>query len=352
MKLLSVSEDDIKTAARALARGALVAFPTETVYGLGADAFNEAALARVFEVKRRPRFDPLIIHIAALDGAFRIVCPESLFMEDRFRVLAARFWPGPLTLILPKAPAVPDLATSGLPTAAIRFPDHPAARSLIALSGGAVAAPSANLFGRLSPTRAAHVQEQLGEAIDYLIDGGNAAVGVESTVLDLSAAEPRILRPGGVSREEIEAVIGPVAVGGSGAHPASPGMMKSHYAPNTPLALYGAADMAALPYRDGAGYVFFSGKTRAAWEIHTARETRAARKLCAKAPNVRTLSEAGNGAEAAARLFSVLHEMDRGGFTVIHAEAAPPFGLGPAINDRLMRAAQTPPGSADVFTRE
>ncbi|MFP3041302.1 threonylcarbamoyl-AMP synthase [Treponema primitia] len=344
MQLLSTAEADIRRAAEALKAGLLVAFPTETVYGLGADAFNTAALARVFAVKGRPHFDPLIIHIAALEFLDRLADLSALNPELREKValLADQLWPGPLTLILPKRPSVPDLATSGLPTAAIRFPNHPAAQSLIRLSTGAVAAPSANLFGRLSPTRAEHVRDQLGEKVDFIIDGGRTVVGVESTVLDLSGGSgiPRILRPGGVSREAIETLIGEVAFPGlAGGHTGdqtveAPGQLKSHYAPRTPLSLHSPEIMAALPYTPGEIYLFFSPATRDPW---LAEQTR--RGAAPPPDSVRVLSPCSSTQEAASNLFDLLHEMDRLNASRIRAEEAPLVELGPAINDRLFRAA-------------
>jgi L-threonylcarbamoyladenylate synthase len=340
MKIFSASTGEItpgiRTAAEALRSGLLAAFPTETVYGLGADCFNPAALARVFEVKGRPRFDPLIVHIAERDALDNVADAALLDAEGRrhLELLVRRFWPGPLTLVLPKRAAVPDLATSGLPTVAVRLPAHPAARNLIRLSTGAVAAPSANPFGYLSPTRAEHVRDQLGDTVDYILDGGPCAVGVESTVLDLCAGEKRILRPGGVSREDLEAVIGPVSgigtLSGGGAHPRSPGQLKSHYAPETPLSVYSRDALIALPYEAGEARLFFDAASRDAW-------------LGAFRPPVPkggapVLSEAGNLAEAAARLFELLHELDGLGASRIRAELVPDRGLGPAINDRLVRA--------------
>jgi L-threonylcarbamoyladenylate synthase len=377
---LTADDGGLATAAAALRDGLLVAFPTETVYGLGADAFNNAALARVFEAKGRPRFDPLIVHIASLDAVGRVARPEALSPEARarFELVAARLWPGPLTLILPKRAEVPDLATSGLPTVAVRFPAHPVAQRLIALSTGAVAAPSANLFGRLSPTSAAHVRNQLGEKVDFIIDGGPSQVGVESTVLDLCADPVRILRPGGTSREMIEALIALCepdnriivdSKSSAAEMPNSPGMLKSHYAPKTPLLLHDEADMA--PYERDAGYLFFSARNRDAWlaahgptlaahgptlaapgPTHVALThaalgpANAAQSLSADEPichtetfNVRALSTSGSTVEAAANLFAALHQMDALGLARIHAERAPDTGLGPAINDRLERAA-------------
>jgi L-threonylcarbamoyladenylate synthase len=333
----------LKTAAEIILAGGLAAFPTETVYGLGGDAFNNAALARIFEAKGRPRFDPLIIHIADLEGLDRIARLEALDGEARNKlgILCENLWPGPLTLILPKRPLVPDLATSGLPTAAVRLPSHPAARELIRLSTGAVAAPRANPFGRLSPTRAEHVLEGLGDKVDIILDGGRCGVGLESTVLDLSGGGemPRILRPGGVSRERIEALIGSVyaprtasgaAPAGSPERPLSPGQLVSHYAPGTPLFLHPPAEMIRLAPKDGEGFLFFDDSSRNRWAAGTALINSA---------NVRVLSAAGNTVEAAANLFETLHDMDRLGLRLIHAEKVPDEGLGPAINDRLGRAA-------------
>jgi L-threonylcarbamoyladenylate synthase len=333
--MLSVSDTDIALAAEALKAGALVAFPTETVYGLGADGFNPAALARVFEVKNRPRFDPLIIHIARIAELGLVADLDALGGEARkkTRILCGSLWPGPLTLILPKQQEVPELATAGLATVAVRLPDHPAARKLIALSTGAVAAPSANPFGRLSPTRAEHVRDQLGDRVDLILDGGRTRVGLESTVLDMTGPFPRILRPGGVPRERIEALIGPVAIpeGNPSGPVSAPGQLKSHYAPRTPLTLHGSPEMAALEYETGTGRLFFQGASRDRWLRNISG--------AALSLGIRTLSEGGDTTEAAANLFDTLYELDRLGLSRIRAEKAPPLGLGPAINDRLRRAA-------------
>ncbi|MDR1318686.1 MAG: threonylcarbamoyl-AMP synthase [Treponema sp.] len=351
MRLFTDSEEDLRQAAAVLSGGGLVAFPTETVYGLGGDAFNPAALARIFEVKNRPRFDPLIIHIAGLDSLERVADLSLLESGARKKLalLTARFWPGPLTLILPKRREVPDLATSGLATAALRFPDHPAARKLISLSTGAVAAPSANPFGYLSPTRAEHVRDQLGRKVDVIIDGGLSRVGVESTVLDLCGA-PRVLRPGGVAREDLEALIGPVLTGPAGApaRPAdtaggfrSPGQLKSHYAPRSPLLVHPREEMPVLTGAEGEALLFFDGGTRDEWRAARAGRAGAVSRdvLSVSPPLVRVLSEKGNPLEAAAGLFEILHELDRPGLVRIHAQLAPEQGLGAAINDRLLRAA-------------
>jgi L-threonylcarbamoyladenylate synthase len=338
MVLLSSSDGDIALAAAALASGRLVAFPTETVYGLGGDAFSAAALARIFEVKNRPRFDPLIVHIAGLETLERLVDFKALSAGARetLRLLSERLWPGPLTLILPKRKELPGLATAGLPTAAIRFPSHRIAQKLIALSTGAVAAPSANPFGFLSPTRAEHVASQLGEKVDYIIDGGRADLGVESTVLDIaSSPRPRILRPGGCPRKEIEALIGPVEVSPPSSIPGqplsqrelrSPGQLKSHYAPRTPLVLYRRGALARLPPVQGEGRLYFKRPGGAASFTGKGEE------------GIRILSETGDTTEAAANLFEMLHQLDGLGLSLIRAEEAPSHGLGEAVNDRLRRA--------------
>jgi L-threonylcarbamoyladenylate synthase len=338
MQFLPVNEENIRIAAVALRAGRLVAFPTETVYGLGADGFNTRALAGVFAAKGRPRFDPLILHIAALETLETLADLSSLSRKNRgmAELLTGRFWPGPLTLILPKRREVPDLATSGLPTAAIRFPSHPAARALIEQAGCPVAAPSANPFGYLSPTRAEHVRDQLGEKVDIILDGGRTPVGVESTVLDLSGEQPRILRHGGTPREAIEEAIGPVGDSPATATAAqgsiSPGLLKSHYAPAVPLSLYSPAEMAELEYVPSEAFLFFSSGSRDAW---------LARRGCpASGPQIRVLSESGTVLEAAANLFDQLHELDRLRPSRIRAETAPSEGLGLAVNDRLGRAAK------------
>ncbi|MCL1815788.1 MAG: L-threonylcarbamoyladenylate synthase [Treponema sp.] len=332
---LNTSPENISRAAEILKNGGLAAFPTETVYGLGADAFNTTALARVFEVKGRPRFDPLIVHIASLDTLDQTTCLDALD-QNRLEILIHSFWPGPLTLVLPKHPDLPGLVTAGLSTAAIRFPSHPIARQLIALSTGAVAAPSANPFGRLSPTRAEHVTEALGEQIDCIIDGGPCPVGVESTVLELLPV-PRILRSGGISREQLEAVIGPVADSDQRiTYPASPGMLKSHYAPGIPLYSHSGEEMAALPYHAEEGYLFFSGKNRDNWQERTKAGQR--QGDCPPSQTVLVLSEKGNVTEAAANLFECLHILEKKTLRCIHAETLPKEGLGEAVNDRLRRA--------------
>ena len=328
MEILSTSDHDLNKAAAALADGLLVAFPTETVYGLGADAFNTTALAKVFEVKLRPRFDPLIVHIAEIDFLPKIADSASLTGAARqiLAILSERLWPGPLTLVLPKQKEVPKLATSGLETVAIRCPSHPVAQKLIRLSTGTVAAPSANTFGSLSPTRAVHVKASLGSKVDYIVDGGKTQHGLESTVLDIAGDIPAILRLGAVSKEAIEELIGPVELklGVVAEKPLSPGQLKSHYAPGVPLVLHKQGELASIQEIKGEGRLYFSSpKDSKAHEL------------------TRVLSQSGDLVEADANLFDMLHDLDALGLSLIRAEEAPSYGLGAAINDRLRRAASS-----------
>lgn len=337
MKMLSTSETDLRLAAAALREGDLVAFPTETVYGLGANAYDSRALARVFEAKRRPAFDPLIVHIADLGTLDRIVDLEALApaAAEAARLLSQKLWPGPLTLILPKRPVVSDLATSGLPSVAVRFPSHPVARRLIELSTGAVAAPSANPFGYLSPTRASHVAAQLGNRVDYIVDGGKCEVGVESTVLDLCAAEPTVLRPGGMALDLLSSLIGPVAVfDRSVAAPTSPGQLPSHYSPRVPLILHEPGGLSRLSPEGEGALLFFSEDS-----LEAARGAGLRTELWRES---RVLSPSGTSLEAAANLFDLLHDLDSSGVSRIHAERLPPSagGLTAAVNDRLFKASE------------
>ncbi len=327
MEILEATDENITKAAEALKAGKLVALPTETVYGLGANAYDPAALARVFEAKGRPRFDPLIVHVADL-ATIRILAESP---SATARLLMAAFWPGPLTLILRKKPIVPDLATSGLPTVAVRFPSHPVARALIERSTGAVAAPSANPFGYLSPTRAEHVARQLGDRVDFILDGGPCDVGVESTVVDVTGDTPVVLRQGGLPMERLREVAGRVETKEwlSGA-PISPGQLASHYAPRSRLRLVPFGALATAEPAPGSAALFFSEATL--------RTSGAASRFTA----VRALSKSGSTVEAAAALFDVLHELDGGGYPEIWAERVPDEGIGRAVNDRLSKAARAP----------
>lgn len=339
MELLDSSDDSLKKAGKALAEGKLVAIPTETVYGLGADAFNPEAVARVFEAKARPAFDPLIVHIASLADVGRVVAD----FPPKARLLAEALWPGPLTLILPKRAEVPDIVTSGLPSVAVRFPVHPVARRIIEYSGTVIAAPSANPFGYISPTTARHVADTLGDRVDFIVDGGPCAVGVESTVLDMTGPTPSLLRPGGMPLERIREIVGDILVprkhGGSGAGDgeviASPGQLKSHYAPRARLYL---CEYRALPeaMRDFVPPAKGGGGRSAALVLDGARAE--ALQTTGIFDAVFALSPSGDMREAASRLFAAMHELDALGFGAIYAERVPEEGLGRAINDRLYRA--------------
>jgi len=314
-EIVRVSKKSIKKAASIIREGGLVAFPTETVYGLGANAFNPVAVAKIFEVKRRPYFDPIIVHIAD-PGEIGRLCLE---VNNRAKILIERFWPGPLTLVLPKSDVVPDIVTAGLETVAMRMPSHITALELIREANVPIAAPSANLFGYLSPTTAEHVAEQIGKEIDLILDGGKTLVGVESTVLDLSG-EPTILRPGGLPIEDIEKVIGKVEVCVISQKPRSPGQLRRHYSPRTPLKILKDKKFDIL---EGvkAGFLSFT-------------------PIKNKSPfkKIEVLSASGNLQEAAANLFSCLHNLDKGGLDIIYVEPVPEIGLGKAIMDRLRKA--------------
>jgi L-threonylcarbamoyladenylate synthase len=319
-QILPTSEAAVAAAARVLAEGGLVAFPTETVYGLGADATNPAAVARIYQAKGRPAFNPLIAHVGDIAAARKIAR-----FDAPATALAEAFWPGPLTLVLPKTEncAVADLATAGLDTVAIRLPVHPVAREILRAFGGPVVAPSANLSGHVSPTTAAHVQSDLTGRIDLIVDGGPVAVGVESTIVGCFD-QPMLLRPGGVPRAEIERVLGrtlvqpPADAGTDSVQPLAPGMLTSHYAPRAKVRLNAVkleAGEALLAFGLGA----ISGIDAASI--------------------VMNLSERGDLDEAAANLFGHLRALDGKGVRTIAVMPIPNEGLGEAINDRLRRAA-------------
>jgi L-threonylcarbamoyladenylate synthase len=311
----------IAQAAAIVRRGGLVAFPTETVYGLGANALDAEAVARIFAAKARPTFDPLIVHLADgswLGRAVRETPPAA-------DILAARFWPGPLTLVLPKARVVPDLVTAGLDTVGVRVPDHPAARALLHATDFPIAAPSANLFGCVSPTTAAHVVEQLGDRVDAVLDGGPCRVGVESTIVSFALGSPVVLRPGGVTREEVEEALGrPVGLLRDHARDdtplVAPGQLERHYATRTPLRLLsGRAETPGSGSRVGL-LAFALG--------------------CAPGfAAVEVLAPDGQPATAAANLFAALRRLDARGLDLLLAEPCSEEGLGSAIMDRLRRCA-------------
>lgn len=310
-EMLTPAPDGIDRATAILRAGGLVAFPTETVYGLGGDARDDRAVAGIYAAKGRPRFNPLIVHVPDVATARRFAR-----LDDRAEMLAARFWPGPLTLVLPLRDdaGLSPLVTAELPTVAIRVPAHPLARALLQAFGGPLAAPSANPSGRVSPTSAAHVAEGLTGRIDAILDGGDCTVGVESTILGLAEAAPLLLRPGGVALEALEQALGqPVATGGNAHKPTAPGQLASHYAPDARVRL----DVTApLPNEVWVGFGPCAGAAL-------------------------SLSEIGDDVEAAARLFHTLREADRlaGPTGTIAFAPVPETGLGRAINDRLRRAA-------------
>jgi L-threonylcarbamoyladenylate synthase len=301
----------IARAAALLRAGRLVAFPTETVYGLGGDATNERAVAEIFAAKGRPRFNPLIVHVPGLAEA------EALAVFDgRARRSAARFWPGPLTLVLRRRDdsGLSLLASAGLDTVAIRVPRHQVAQALLRETGRPIAAPSANRSGRVSPTEAAHVAEELGDRVALILDGGRTPVGLESTVLDLSGEAAVLLRPGGVTLEQLTELLGPIGMPAV-AELKSPGMLPSHYAPSLPLRLE------AIEAHPGEALLAFGPDAPPGFA------------------EVLWLSRSADLAEAAANLFAMLRRLDRPPFTGIAVMPIPEHGLGRAINDRLRRAA-------------
>lgn len=307
---------NIAQAADWLTAGNVVGIPTETVYGLAGNALNPDAVLTIFRVKNRPAFDPLILHTNSLDRLSDYVTE----LPDLARRLAEQYWPGPLTLLLPKHERVPDLVTSGLPMVAVRVPNHPLTLSLLASLDFPLAAPSANPFGYISPTTARHVADQLGDQVPYILDGGPAQVGLESTIVGFEAGKPVVYRLGGMALDQIEAVTGPVDVRShSTSNPAAPGMLSSHYAPRVPLTLLPAGGSPEPAPRIGtlAFRQPFSG-------IPAAQQ--------------RILSETGDITEAAHNLFSYLRELDALDLDHIYAETLPGQGLGAAINDRLRRA--------------
>ena len=303
-------DERVADAVAALRRGALVILPTETVYGLAADAGNAAAVARIFEAKGRPRFNPLISHVSDVAAADRLAV-----LDDRARALAGAFWPGPLTLVAPIRPGagVSDLARAGLETVAVRVPAHPLARGVLRAFGGPVVAPSANRSGRPSPTTCADAVEETGAAAEVSLDGGPCFVGLESTVVAALDGELRLLRPGAVTRDEIEAAAGPLVADVPGDAARSPGRLAAHYAPDAPLRLE-----AAEP-KPGEAYLAFG--------------------RAAVGERSWSLSPTGDLREAAANLFALLRAADRSRPQAIAVASIPDHGLGEAINDRLRRAA-------------
>ena len=326
-------EHAIERAAACLRSGGLVAFPTETVYGLGAHALDRGAVRRLFEVKERPAHDPLIVHVAGLAD----VAPLTAGVPQVASALAARFWPGPLTLVLRRAPIVPPEVTAGLDTVAIRVPAHPVARALLLAARIPVAAPSANLFSRPSPTRASHVMDDLAGRIDMVVDAGATGVGVESTVLDLTTDPPTVLRPGAVSVEDLRCVLPDVRLREAprGQVLPSPGLLEQHYAPRTPLTLYRGEAGAVLTALRREAETARAGGRRVG--VLGTRETVAA--LHATAAAVADLGPETDAGQVASRLYAALRELDAAGLdAILAADVAHDHGLWRAVRDRLQRA--------------
>jgi len=306
----------IKQAADILLRGGVVVFPTETVYGIGANAMDATAVAKIFEIKRRPRFNPLIVHLP--DQEMLSLVTSEIPREAQF--LSETFWPGPLTLVLPKKETVPSLVTAGLPSVAVRMPNHPVARKLLQAVGTPLAAPSANRFSRLSPTRVEHAKEQLGNEVDLYLDGGACPVGVESTIVGWIDGRATLLRRGGLAVEEIEAVIGPLAPIPVTARPLAPGNLTRHYSPTTPLLF--SDKPVVFEKKNRVGLLTLQGGS----EDETPYSV------------VSYLSDSGDLNQAASNLFAKLKDLEALGLDLIVARPVRNEGLGAAINDRLRRA--------------
>ncbi len=310
---------DILKAKQLLESGDLVAIPTETVYGLAGNALDPAAVVKIFSVKNRPHFDPLIVHVSDLNQANNFI--ESI--PEKAIKLANLFWPGPLTLLLKKKSIVPDLVTAGMDTVGIRCPDHALTQSLLQSLSFPLAAPSANPFGYVSPTNPTHVNDQLGNRLDYILDGGECRVGIESTIVGFENDEAVIFRLGGLSVEAIEKEIGKVTIQlNSSSNPKAPGQLKSHYAPQKKVVLGNLSELIKKYDSKKIGILAYSKKQENINPNHQI-----------------VLSESGSTEEAAQRLFSALRELDKKDFEIILAELVPETGLGKAINDRLHRAA-------------
>ena len=307
----------VSEAADLLKAGEVVAIPTETVYGLAGNAYNPEALAKIFAAKERPTFDPLIVHIAdiaELENVARDI-PDAAYR------LAEAFWPGPMTIILPKKDCIPDLCTSGLPSVAVRFPSHPVAQAIIKESGLPLAAPSANLFKHVSPTTAEHVAAQLADRIAGIVDGGPCSVGVESSIISLAGDVPTVLRPGAITPEMFASVVGPVAIKESSSKPGqameAPGQCDTHYKPSVPL---------------------YFGTVPANYKLpeHTVRI--AFGQQAGPIPATVSLSETGDMTEATANLYAFMHDLDTPDYDLILVDPIPNTGVGMALNDRLKRA--------------
>lgn len=310
-----IVNQDIDIAAGFIKEGKLVAFPTETVYGLGANALNPLAVAKIFELKERPTFDPLIVHIASVDDLARL----TINLDSRVFSLAEKFWPGPLTIVLPKSEVVPDIVTSGLDTVGIRMPNNPIALELIRKSGCPIAAPSANKFGRISPTTAQHVKKQLPD-VDFILEGGKTQVGIESTIITLNENGFEILRHGVITREDLEKVVPFHCEMDMSDSIVAPGMLKSHYSPNKPLYFMGDNHLNDLSRQNG-GVLSFNNHDIEGYKM------------------VVSLSNTGDLREYAVNLFAAIHKLEESDVEFIVAEPVEEHGIGLAIMDRLRKAA-------------
>lgn len=319
-RLTTPDPHGIQAAALALREGKLVVFPTETVYGVGADCRSAAAVRSIFAAKGRPADNPVIVHVANVGMARDL----ASVWPDAASKLAAAFWPGPLTLVVRRNDKVPDVVSGGLDTVAVRVPDHPVAQALLQACGFGVAAPSANKSGRPSPTRCADARDDLGDAVAVYLDGGATRVGVESTVIDVTGKRPALLRPGGVTKEAIEAVIGPLDAPPKASRPLAPGMKYRHYAPETPLILLAPADLKTA-YAEAAAQ-------DKAWLVSA--------DLGVKGPNVHVVGGRDDPQAWARQIFALLRDLDKEGHGAIVVEAIPETGLGAAVMNRLRKAAE------------
>jgi len=329
VRVVRATQVEIETAVQALRDGELVAFPTETVYGLGANAQNPAAVRRIFEVKERPPDHPVIVHLDSPRYLHRWVRE----VPDSAGQLADAFWPGPLTMVMPRAANVHDVITGGQDTIAIRVPAHPMAQQLLTAFGGGIAAPSANRYGRLSPTRAEHVREEFGESVRVILDGGECQIGLESTIVAFEDGSVRLLRPGSVTAAQIRAVVGELLVGSAGASPRVPGSAPTHYAPRTPLTVVPAGEIDAQAEAASAG-----GR----------RVAVLAQRLPLRSHKWVTWINAGRRPEMYGRdLYTNLRTLDKAGCQQILVQAVPDGERWDAIRDRLLRAASSVAESDD-----
>lgn len=325
--IISASPSGIRQAAELLRHGKIVAFPTETVYGLGGDARSVSAIQKIFEVKRRPATNPLIVHLPSVDLICTVANLDSLTLEQKkhFEALS-RFWPGALSVVLPKRPDIPDLVTAGLPSVAVRIPSHPVALAVLKEAGIPIAAPSANPFTYISPTTALHVEAQIGDLIPLILDGGPCQIGLESTVVSLVHEKPALLRPGAVTREMLKEVVPDLIVLQNSSDSASaqhaPGQHKKHYAPKTPV--YSISDPAVVSLGEKTGYIGFNPDPAERTGFNFARSI--------------ILSEKGNLEEAARHFFRVLRELDQSDLDAIVIGKCSPDGIGEALTDRINRA--------------